>query len=63
MIYEEPEHTLIVIGNRFDKMHGVTSGYYDFRDSIRKENELRENLGLLIYSDDSWEILKRILQD
>lgn len=51
---DEPEHTLIVIGNGFDKMHGVPSGYYDFRDSMRSRNELRENLEFLIDSDDLW---------
>lgn len=51
---EEPTHTLIVIGNGFDKMHGVPSGYYDFRDSMRKGNNLRENLEFLIDSDDLW---------
>jgi len=50
----EPEHTLIVIGNGFDKMHGIPSGYYDFRDSMKKGNALRENLELLIDSDDLW---------
>ncbi len=43
-----------MIGNGFDKMHGVSSGYYDFRDSMRKGNELRENLELLIDSDGLW---------
>ena len=50
----EPEHTLVIIGNGFDKMHGVPSGYYNFRDSMGKRNRLRENLEMYIDSDDVW---------
>lgn len=50
----EPDHTLVIIGNGFDKMHGVPSGYYNFRDSMGKHNELRQDLEWLIDSDDVW---------
>ena len=36
-------HTLYVIGNGFDKAHGIPSGYDDFRDWL----ELRGNMKLV----------------
>ena len=36
--------TLYIIGNGFDMMHGVPSSYYNFRDTIGKNNMLRFTL-------------------
>ncbi|MBQ3417876.1 MAG: bacteriophage abortive infection AbiH family protein [Ruminococcus sp.] len=53
-IQTEPGHTLTVIGNGFDLMHGVKSGYYDFRDSLGKNSPLRTTLEHYILADDIW---------
>lgn len=53
-IKPDPNHTLIVIGNGFDLMHGVRSGYYHFRDSLGKRNALRETLEIYIDVEDIW---------
>ena len=47
----DPDTTLFVIGNGFDIMHGVPSSYYNFRDTIGKNNILRFTLEtyILIY--------------
>ena len=47
----DPYTTLFVIGNGFDIMHGVPSSYYNFRDTIGKNNILRFTLEtyILIY--------------
>ena len=37
-------HTLYIIGNGFDLMHRVPSSYYNFRDSLGKNNSLRYSL-------------------
>ncbi|HHV19544.1 MAG TPA: hypothetical protein GXZ27_12010 [Thermoanaerobacterales bacterium] len=50
----DPDTTLFVIGNGFDIMHGVPSSYYNFRDTIGKNNILRFTLEtyILIYKSD-----------
>ena len=35
------DNALYIIGNGFDLMHGVKSSYYDFRNTIGKNNYLR----------------------
>lgn len=49
-----PDTTLFIIGNGFDIMHGVKSSYYNFRDSIGKNNILRTTLENYIRQDDVW---------
>lgn len=53
-IFLEPMKTLYVIGNGFDIMHGVASGYYNFRDSLGKHSDLREALEIFIKKKDLW---------
>lgn len=50
----ETDTSLFIIGNGFDLMHGVPSSYYDFRDSIGKDNILRFTLETFIQTDDMW---------
>lgn len=46
--------TLYIIGNGFDLMHGVKSSYRAFRDSMGKNNSLREKLEWYLKSEDIW---------
>lgn len=48
-------HTLYIIGNGFDLMHRVPSSYYNFRDSLGKNNTIRQMYDLMI--GDSYEII------
>jgi hypothetical protein len=50
----DPNTTLFIIGNGFDIMHGVPSSYYNFRDTIGKNNILRFTLETYIRKDDVW---------
>lgn len=50
----ETDTSLFVIGNGFDLMHGVPSSYYNFRDSIGKNNTIRFTLETFIHVDDVW---------
>ncbi len=47
-------HTLYIIGNGFDLMHGVKSSYGSFRDSLGKNSSLRLRLELYLKSEDIW---------
>lgn len=40
----DPDHTLVIIGNGFDIMHGVKSSYKDFEKTIGKNNPLRHDM-------------------
>lgn len=53
-IHTDKEHTLFIIGNGFDLMHGVPSSYGNFRDSIGKKNSLRTILETFLKVDDVW---------
>lgn len=46
--------TLYIIGNGFDLMHRVPSSYYNFRDSLGKNNRLRDDLEIALTSEDIW---------
>lgn len=46
--------TLYIIGNGFDLMHRVPSSYYNFRDSLGKNNGLRYDLEIALTSEDIW---------
>lgn len=46
--------TLYVIGNGFDLMHGVQSSYYSFRDSMRKDDWIRDILEVYLTPEDIW---------
>ncbi len=50
----DPNNSLSIIGNGFDLMHGVPSSYYNFRDCMGRNNELRNALELYIKKDDLW---------
>ena len=39
--FDDPAHTLVVIGNGFDIMHGAKSSYWDFQKTIGKNSSLR----------------------
>ncbi len=47
-------HTLYIIGNGFDLMHRVPSSYYNFRDSLGKNNGLRYDLETVLTAKDIW---------
>lgn len=47
-------HTLYIIGNGFDLMHRVPSSYYNFRDSMGKNNSLRYDLEIALTAEDIW---------
>lgn len=49
-----PESTLFIIGNGFDLMHGVPSSYYHFRDTLGRNNEIRETLEFYIRAENLW---------
>lgn len=46
--------TLYIIGNGFDLMHRVPSSYYNFRDSLGKNNRLQDDLEIALTSEDIW---------
>lgn len=41
LAFDNPDHSLVVIGNGFDIMHGVKSSYWDFQKTIGKKSSLR----------------------
>jgi hypothetical protein len=53
-IVPAPGRTLFIIGNGFDMMHGANSSYYSFRDSLSKNNSLRQNLETFTTVNDLW---------
>lgn len=48
------DNVLYVLGNGFDLMHRVPSSYYNFRDSLGKNNNLRRTLENYITVEDFW---------
>ncbi len=40
-IEEDMANTLVIIGNGFDKAHGIESGYWDFRSWVAKQDNQR----------------------
>lgn len=50
----DPSATLNIIGNGFDLMHGVKSSYYNFRDTLGKNNSLRFALETYLKVEDLW---------
>lgn len=48
------DNVLYIIGNGFDLMHNVSSSYYGFRDSLGKENALRQALENFLTPEDIW---------
>lgn len=54
-------NVLYVIGNGFDLMHRVPSSYYNFRDSLGKNNKLRQTLENYITVEDCWADLEYAL--
>lgn len=49
LVFDNPDHTLVVIGNGFDIVHGVKSSYWDFQKTIGKKSSLR--FGMETYLD------------
>lgn len=45
---------LYIIGNGFDLLHGANSSYYDFRDSMGKNNHLRWCLETYLNAENLW---------
>lgn len=43
-----------IIGNGFDLMHRVASGYYSFRDSLGKHSNLKHALEQALTPEDIW---------
>ncbi|MDE6441730.1 MAG: bacteriophage abortive infection AbiH family protein, partial [Clostridia bacterium] len=54
-------NVLYVLGNGFDLMHRVPSSYYNFRDSLGKNNDLRQMLENYITVEDCWADLEYAL--
>ena len=54
MALTDPNTTLFIIGNGFDLMHGVQSSYYNFRDTLGKNNPLRFALETYLNVEDLW---------
>lgn len=50
----EIDTSLFIIGNGFDLMHEIPSGYSNFRDSISKNSILKFTLETYIKTDDIW---------
>jgi len=50
----DSDTSLFIIGNGFDLMHGVKSSYYNFRDSLGKDNSLRFALETYLNVEDLW---------
>ena len=50
----DPDTSLLVIGNGFDLLHGVKSSYYNFRDTLGKNNSLRFVLETYLNVEDIW---------
>jgi len=57
----DPSTILFIIGNGFDIMHDVPARYYNFRDTIEKNNILRFTLETYIRKDDIWGNFKESL--
>lgn len=53
-IQPKNDHVLYILGNGFDLMHGVKSSYYEFRDSLGKQNVLRTTLEDYLTPEDIW---------
>lgn len=53
-IHTDPAHTLYIIGNGFDLMHGVHSSYVDFEKKLGKRNALRHELQTYLKSRNIW---------
>lgn len=50
----DPLASLNIIGNGFDLMHGVKSSYYNFSDTLGKNNSLRFALETYLSVEDLW---------
>lgn len=50
----KPDHTLYILGNGFDMMHGVKSSYYDFAATIGKNNSLRFCMETYLNVENLW---------
>lgn len=48
------DKTLGIIGNGFDLAHGIKSSYYDFRNFLGEDSDLREIMEAYIHKPDIW---------
>lgn len=48
------DHTLYIIGNGFDIIHGVKSSYWNFQSTLGKNSSLRFSLDTYLSTDDLW---------
>ena len=59
--FDNPDKTLVVIGNGFDIIHGVKSSYLDFEKTIGKNSSLRYNMETYLDTGDLWYNLEESL--
>lgn len=60
-VHPNNDKVLYILGNGFDLMHRVPSSYYNFRDSLGKNNNLRYMLENYITVEDCWADLEYAL--
>lgn len=56
-----PSKSLVVIGNGFDLMHGAKSSYWNFQETIGKNNSLRFYMETYLDTEDLWSNLEESL--
>lgn len=56
-----PSKSLVVIGNGFDLMHGAKSSYWNFQETIGKNNPLRFDMETYLDTEDLWSNLEESL--
>lgn len=59
--FDDPDHSLVIIGNGFDIMHGVKSSYIDFSKTIGKNCSLRFEMETYLDTGDLWFNLEEAL--
>ena len=60
-ICPDSDNVLYVLGNGFDLMHRVRSSYYNFRDTLGKNNSLRYMLENYLTVEDIWSDLENAI--
>ena len=57
-ICPDSDNVLYILGNGFDLMHRVPSSYYNFRDTLGRNNSLRYMLENFLTAEDIWSDLE-----
>lgn len=57
----DPSKSLVIIGNGFDLMHGAKSSYWNFQETIGKNNSLRFYIETYLDTEDLWSNLEESL--